>query len=266
MADIIKPTAEISVSNDADANKTPLDEKRVLPPATAEDEERHVYSTKSLGFLALDNPLRMKLIQLIEWKPFDYFILVVILWNSVMLAMTDYSVVSATTFEPSSNGVSTSDMTQPATSLFNLAGESVEIIFSVVFTIECIVKILAMGFISSKGCYLRDSWNILDFTVVMSGLLEVIPGVTGVSALRVIRVLRPLRSLNSNPKLKALVGSLLKSLPPLMDVNIILAFVFMIFGILGTQLWQGTNDRLLLISHDAIFSCAVYSYQCLYTR
>jgi len=52
----------------------------------------------------------------------------------------------------------------------NLADKS-EGVFTFCFTFEAAVKILSMGFILSKGCYLRDAWNWLDFTVVITGLL-----------------------------------------------------------------------------------------------
>jgi hypothetical protein len=59
------------------------------------------------------------------------------------------------------------------------------------------------------------------------------------SGLRVLRVLRPLRSLKSSPRLSALVVSMLKSLPQLGSVIILLTFIFLVFGILGVQLFSG---------------------------
>ena len=46
------------------------------------------------------------------------------------------------------------------------------------------MKIFAMGFILSEGCYLRDLWNWLDFIVVITGILSIFPNVSNVSALR----------------------------------------------------------------------------------
>jgi hypothetical protein len=39
----------------------------------------------------------------------------------------------------------------------------------VIFTTECIMRIIALGFIMHPSSYLRNSWNILDFTIVMIG-------------------------------------------------------------------------------------------------
>lgn len=58
-----------------------------------------------------------------------------------------------------------------------------------------------MGFVVHINSYLRDGWNVLDFIVVLSGIIEVLPGVPRLSALRTLRVLRPLRSVNAIPSI-----------------------------------------------------------------
>lgn len=47
--------------------------------------------------------------------------------------------------------------------------EKIEYIFLVIFTAECIMKILAYGFIMHQGAYLKNGWNLLDFTIVVIG-------------------------------------------------------------------------------------------------
>ncbi|PIO53159.1 hypothetical protein TELCIR_25518, partial [Teladorsagia circumcincta] len=47
--------------------------------------------------------------------------------------------------------------------------EQIEYLFIVVFTIECILKVVALGFICHPGAYLRNAWNILDFIIVVIG-------------------------------------------------------------------------------------------------
>lgn len=47
--------------------------------------------------------------------------------------------------------------------------ETTEPYFLAIFTVECVLKIIAFGFILHKGSYLRSGWNILDFIVVVSG-------------------------------------------------------------------------------------------------
>lgn len=93
-----------------------------------------------------------------------------------------------------------------------------------------------MGFFVHGTSYLRDTWNWLDFFVVCVSLIDVIP--IGVEAgflkiLRTVRILRPLRSINKIPSLKALIGSLLKSIPGLANVGVFLLFTLSIFAIFG---------------------------------
>lgn len=52
-----------------------------------------------------------------------------------------------------------------------------------------------------KNTYLADSWNRLDFFIVLAGLLEYVMHVENLNltAIRTIRVLRPLRAINRIP-------------------------------------------------------------------
>lgn len=64
-----------------------------------------------------------------------------------------------------------------------------------------------MGFLFTKGAYLRDGWNILDFIIVVSSVLPYLMGSdSGVSltALRSLRILRPLKSVSNIRNLKVL--------------------------------------------------------------
>lgn len=44
-----------------------------------------------------------------------------------------------------------------------------EWVFLGIFTVEMLMRIVAQGFVLEKMTYLRDPWNILDFTVVLVG-------------------------------------------------------------------------------------------------
>lgn len=142
--------------------------------------------------------------------------------------MTDYSFMNMETGELIVEG-----------SARNAFVENAEPFFTFLFTAECTLKVIGMGFIGEQGAYLRDPWNWLDFVVVVAGVLGAVPGVPKVSALRTFRVLRPLRSLNAIAGIKRLVTSLLKSIPELINVVAFLGILFFIFGIFGIQLWSG---------------------------
>jgi hypothetical protein len=106
-------------------------------------------------------------------------------------------------------------------------------IFLALYTVEMIFKILALGFICNKGSYLRDSWNILDFIIVMSAYLAIASGGINLSSLRSFRVLRPLRTISGIEGLRVLVSALISAMPLLRDTLLILMFFFLIFGIAG---------------------------------
>lgn len=53
--------------------------------------------------------------------------------------------------------------------LFFLLQEETEIYFVVIFLVEALLKIVALGFVLHKGAYLRNIWNIMDFVVVVTG-------------------------------------------------------------------------------------------------
>lgn len=98
-----------------------------------------------------------------------------------------------------------------------------ETVFLVLYTIEMVFKILGMGFLFKEDAYLKDSWNILDFFIVMTSYSGVIQqtddsvstsDVIGeeksdpkfsASGLRVFRVLRPLKTISSIKGLKVLI-------------------------------------------------------------
>jgi hypothetical protein len=100
--------------------------------------------------------LRKSIIQLITNRYFDRFILFVIALNSLFLGLSDYSHVN-------SHG----ELTPEGSWRNTLIGRS-EIVFTLIFTVECVLKIIGMGFYGPKG-YLKDRWNWLDFLVVLTG-------------------------------------------------------------------------------------------------
>ena len=73
------------------------------------------------------------------------------------------------------------------------------------FCVEAIFKIIAFGFLFTKKSYLKDSWNILDFIIVISAIAGfVLPegvNISAVKSLRILRILRPLKIIAKNKSL-----------------------------------------------------------------
>jgi len=192
----------------------------------------------SLGCIGKDNALRQFCIKLAtpnNW--FDMFILFCIVANSLVMAMTDYSNVEGmmgktgdNRYEPSTDG-----------SGRNKFVEMCEYPFNIIFIIECVVKVIGLGFWGKKGSsgYIRDPWNKLDFVVVLISILGMLPGLPNLSVLRTFRVLRPLRTLAKSPGLRKIIGAVIDSIPDLANVIILLTFVLLIFAIAGLVFWNG---------------------------
>jgi hypothetical protein len=199
------------------------------------------YDIRALWLLHGDWWIRRKLVWLIEWKPFENFITLVILANSVMLALQDY------------NARIVGD---DYVSIRNLNMQQVDDAFSIIFLAECVFKIFAMGFILHKNSYMRDRWNWLDIFVVTISVVTWLPGIEGNSSmksLRTFRILRPLRSINSLPSMKELIRSLLSSIPGMVNVFIFLAFIFTIFAIFGTHQFVGSQYNRCRLTEEPVF-------------
>ena len=120
----------------------------------------------------------------------------------------------------------------------------IEMIFSVSFTIELIAKIVAMGYYTDPTAYMRDAWNILDFLIVTLGWFsEIAGGGGGLTSFRAMRVLRPLRTIKGIPELKRIIESMIAALPQLSTVFGLCAACYLLFGILGMQLFGGKMSQ-----------------------
>ena len=122
-----------------------------------------------------------------------------------------------------------------------------DIFFNVAFAIEAMVKIVAMGFITPKNSYLRDSWNILDFTIVVAGLLTIFldlmeyegSNVSFMKVLRMLRVLRPLKAISRNRGMQLVVRCLIASMASIGNVLIVAFVLFFAFAVAGYALFGG---------------------------
>ena len=137
------------------------------------------------------------------------------------------------------------------TPLDNPEGKKIEILtyvdyfMTAAFTFECCVKIIAAGLMfAGKNSYFREAWNILDFLIVASALLGIIAGdaidISFVKALRILKILRPLRIIARNKGLKVAIISLGRSIPNIVNLQVIVLFFVFLFAILQTTLLSGS--------------------------
>ena len=119
---------------------------------------------------------------------FDNFITTSIALNSLGMVLYNYEDHAKCEFINGWCPMSKQGLYNYVLDLFNIA-------FGVVFTIECVSKIFALGLVDGYKTYFRSGWNILDFTIVISFLLES-SNVNKVNMrpFRILRILRPLKA------------------------------------------------------------------------
>ena len=123
--------------------------------------------------------------------------------------------------------------------------ETAENFFTVAFTLEFALQVVARNFIIGPGAYLHNPWYALDFTIVMTGLISLVMLAMGMEAgnlsgMRTLRAMKPLKTINGVPGMRILVTTILDSAPLIMDVMVLLVWLFFIFGIVGVQQFSGS--------------------------
>ena len=120
--------------------------------------------------------------------------------------------------------------------------EDFDKIFNYLFILECVLKVIALGFAMDDGSYLRDSWNRLDFFIVCTSIGDMLPSNTDIPALKVLRMLRmirPLRVISHNPQLKMIVAALFESVGSIVNVSFIVMIIWLMFAIYGMNTFMG---------------------------
>lgn len=116
-------------------------------------------------------------------------------------------------------------MSEPARQTLDV----LDIIITCIFIIECVIKVIALGFVNDEGSYLTDSWNKLDFMIVIFSIIDIIFSGSDVGYLKIIRllrVLRPLRFISRNPNMRIVVNSLINSITGIVNVALIIFIIW----------------------------------------
>ncbi len=230
------------------SGKVASDTAEIASARTQKAEVKKVYCDYSLGFFSKSNKLRHACIRLVESTAFEVVIILAIVLNCTFLALT----------EPTKeDGVGRNKLVNDS-----------EVPFTVLFIVEACIKVVAMGLYFEETkvthataksrkkaklgkyfppsveyvyipTYLKDGWNVLDFVVVVSGIISLSGTKSSVSSIRTVRVLRPLRTISALPGMRILVGTIIRSLPMMGNVLLLSAFLFIVFGISGIQLFKG---------------------------
>uniref|UniRef100_A0A8C7HVV5 Calcium voltage-gated channel subunit alpha1 E n=1 Tax=Oncorhynchus kisutch TaxID=8019 RepID=A0A8C7HVV5_ONCKI len=201
---------------------------------------------RSLFIFGEDNIVRKYAKKVIEW-PYplclSYMILATIIANCIVLALEQH--------------LPGEDKTPMSKRL-----EKTEPYFIGMFCFEAGIKVVALGFVFHKGSYLRNGWNVMDFIVVLSGILATagahmnIP--VDLRTLRAVRVLRPLKLVSGIPSLQIVLKSIMKAMVPLLQIGLLLFFAILMFAIIGLEFYSGKlHNTCLPMPNILEFPCGV---------
>ncbi|XP_054846940.1 sodium channel protein type 5 subunit alpha-like [Eublepharis macularius] len=101
------------------------------------------------------------------------------------------------------------------------------LIFTGIFTIEMILKIIALD----PYYYFQNPWNVFDFLTAIIGIISV----TTKKRLAFFRLLRIFKLSKFWPALNKLMKIMLKSVGPLGNLTLVLIFTVFIFALVGNQ-------------------------------
>ena len=163
------------------------------------------------------NKFRDLFTKLIRHKAFDIGIIICIILNTIVLSLAWYA------------------MDKDFISVL----EILNYIFTVIYTIEMVIKITAMG-----NAYFNDGWCVFDFLIVISAwagilLLQVFNIDVGAvsTVIRSFRIGRVIKLINSAENLKHIFNTFINAIPELVNVGALLMLFLFLFAVLGVSLF-----------------------------
>jgi hypothetical protein len=125
-------------------------------------------------------------------------------------------------------------------------------IFTGVFTVEAIIKIIGLGF----KLYFKDKWNLFDFVIVVGSYIGlIIEFSTSISVglqttiLRAFRISRMLRLVKRAKSLKIIFETFIITIPALANVGGLLLLLLYLYSIIGVSLFAPVKLQSSLNSH-----------------
>jgi len=155
--------------------------------------------------------------KIVDSRLFNYFIFLLILLSAVIIGLETYP---------------------------NLANQYHDIlslidrIIIALFTIEIALKIISNG--KRPWFYFSDPWNVFDFIIVAICLIPS-NDTHYFAVFRILRILRILRMITVFPKLKLIIGALLKSIPSMGYIIMLIGILFYVYAIVGVFVFGGKD-------------------------
>uniref|UniRef100_A0A8D1A045 Sodium channel protein n=1 Tax=Sus scrofa TaxID=9823 RepID=A0A8D1A045_PIG len=183
--------------------------------------------------------LRKTCYKIVEHNWFETFIVFMILLSSGALAFEDIYIEQRKTIK---------------TML-----EYADKVFTYIFILEMLLKWIAYGF----QVYFTNAWCWLDFLIVDVSLVSLTANALGYSelgaikSLRTLRALRPLRALSRFEGMRVVVNALLGAIPSIMNVLLVCLIFWLIFSIMGVNLFAGKFYHCINYTTGEMFDVSV---------
>jgi voltage-gated sodium channel len=108
-----------------------------------------------------------------------------------------------------------------------------------VFIVEATLRLIAVY--PRPQRYFKDPWNCFDFAII---ILSVIPISGQFSTIaRLVRLLRITRLVTKSNELRAIVSTLVRSIPSIFNILILLSILFFIYAIVGHHLFRNADPE-----------------------
>lgn len=148
---------------------------------------------------------------------FEFVSFVIIIFNTVVLAMDD-----------------------PVETEKESLSDKLDAVFLALYSLELLLKMLGFG-----RRFFLDFWNLFDLVIVLFSMADLFLKEIqyNLTSLRSLRVLRPLKTISTIKKLKILILTIFSSIPFLLEILLILGFVYLMFAIGGLHIFQGVLKK-----------------------
>uniref|UniRef100_A0AAQ4Q4G4 Sodium channel protein n=1 Tax=Gasterosteus aculeatus aculeatus TaxID=481459 RepID=A0AAQ4Q4G4_GASAC len=179
--------------------------------------------------------LRKTCFIIVEHNWFESFIIFMILLSSGALAFEDIYIEQRKTIK--------------------IVLEYADKVFTYIFILEMLLKWVAYGFVK----YFTNAWCWLDFLIVDVSLVSLVANalgyseLTAIKSLRTLRALRPLRALSRFEGMRVVVNALLGAIPSIMNVLLVCLIFWLIFSIMGVNLFAGKYYYCVNTTTDLVF-------------
>ncbi|XP_049331841.1 sodium channel protein type 4 subunit alpha B [Astyanax mexicanus] len=172
---------------------------------------------------------------IVEHNYFETFIIFMILLSSGALAFEDIYLEQRRTIK--------------------IILEYADQVFTYIFVVEMLLKWCAYGF----KTYFTNAWCWLDFLIVDVSLISLTANILGYSelgpikSLRTLRALRPLRALSRFEGMRVVVNALVGAIPSIFNVMLVCLIFWLIFSIMGVNLFAGKFYHCINTTSEEIF-------------